>query len=86
MAAVLERALPKQRAPTRVPVTPSARLDRTARGCCRDRAWDRVIVRQYGGLDWTDRRSALLRTQRLKFHVVAWLLGCPGASRGRDRG
>ena len=29
---------------------------------------------------------APLRTQRLTFHVAAWLLGCPGASRGGDRG
>jgi hypothetical protein len=48
VAAAIERALGKQRAPTRVPVTPSARLLIGLRRVLPDRAWDRVIGRQYG--------------------------------------
>jgi NAD(P)-dependent dehydrogenase (short-subunit alcohol dehydrogenase family) len=48
VAAAIERALQKQRPPTRVPVTPSARLLIGLRRVLPDRAWDRVIGRQYG--------------------------------------
>jgi NAD(P)-dependent dehydrogenase (short-subunit alcohol dehydrogenase family) len=43
VAAAIERALGKRRAPTRVPVTPSARLIMGLRRVLPDRAWDRVI-------------------------------------------
>jgi NAD(P)-dependent dehydrogenase (short-subunit alcohol dehydrogenase family) len=43
VAAAIERALSKRRAPTRVPVTPSARLIMGLRRVLPDRAWDRVI-------------------------------------------
>ena len=48
VAAAIGRALGKQRAPTRVPVTPSARLLIGLRRVLPDRAWDRVVGRQYG--------------------------------------
>jgi len=48
VAAAIERALLKRRAPTRVPVTPSARLLIGLRRVLPDRTWDRVIGRQYG--------------------------------------
>ena len=48
MAAAIERALLKQWAPTRVPVTPSARLLIGLRRVLPDPAWDRVIGRQCG--------------------------------------
>jgi NAD(P)-dependent dehydrogenase (short-subunit alcohol dehydrogenase family) len=42
VAEAIERALAKRRAPTRVPVTPSARLLMGLRRVLPDRAWDRV--------------------------------------------
>jgi hypothetical protein len=44
----IEKALLKDRAPTRVPVTPSARLFMGLRRVLPDRAWDRVVGRSYG--------------------------------------
>jgi NAD(P)-dependent dehydrogenase (short-subunit alcohol dehydrogenase family) len=43
VAAAIERALSRDRAPTRVPVTPSARLMMGLRRVLPDRAWDRVV-------------------------------------------
>jgi NAD(P)-dependent dehydrogenase (short-subunit alcohol dehydrogenase family) len=43
VAAAIHRALEKDRAPTRVPVTASARLLMGARRVLPDRAWDRVV-------------------------------------------
>ncbi len=43
VAKAIERALDKSRAPTRVPVTPSARLIMGLRRVLPDRAWDRVV-------------------------------------------
>jgi NAD(P)-dependent dehydrogenase (short-subunit alcohol dehydrogenase family) len=44
VAAAIERALSKRRAPTRVPVTPSARVLMGLRRVLPDRAWDRVVT------------------------------------------
>lgn len=43
VAQAIERALRRSRAPTRVPVTPSARLLMGLRRVLPDRAWDRVV-------------------------------------------
>ena len=43
VAAAIERRLSKRRAPTRVPVTPSARVLMGLRRVLPDRAWDRVV-------------------------------------------
>jgi NAD(P)-dependent dehydrogenase (short-subunit alcohol dehydrogenase family) len=43
VAAAIERALAKSRPPTRVPVTPSARIVLGLRRILPDRAWDRVV-------------------------------------------
>lgn len=43
VARAIERTLLKRRAPTRVPVTPSARLFMGLRRVLPDRAWDRVV-------------------------------------------
>jgi NAD(P)-dependent dehydrogenase (short-subunit alcohol dehydrogenase family) len=43
VARAIERALGRSRAPTRVPVTPSARLLMGLRRVLPDRAWDRVV-------------------------------------------
>ena len=47
VAAAIERALKKRRAPTRVPVTPSARMLMGLRRVLPDRAWDRVVGAAY---------------------------------------
>ena len=43
VAAAIERALSKRRAPTRVPVTASARIFMGLRRVLPDRAWDRIV-------------------------------------------
>ena len=43
VAKAIERALDKSRAPTRVPVTPSARMIMGLHHVLPDRAWDRVV-------------------------------------------
>ena len=43
VARAIEKALGKSRAPTRVPVTPSARVMMGLRRALPDRAWDRVV-------------------------------------------
>ena len=48
VAVAIEKALLKERAPTRVPVTPSARIFMGLRRVLPDRAWDRVVGRSYG--------------------------------------
>jgi len=48
VAAAIEKALLRDRAPTRVPVTPSARLLMGLRRVLPDRAWDRVVGRSFG--------------------------------------
>ena len=48
VAVAIEKALLKDRAPTRVPVTPSAGLFMGLRRVLPDRAWDRVVGRSYG--------------------------------------
>ena len=48
VAVAIEKALLKERAPTRVPVTPSARIMMGLRRVLPDRAWDRVVGRSFG--------------------------------------
>ena len=48
VAVAIEKALLKERAPTRVPVTPSARIMIGLRRVLPDRAWDRVVGRSFG--------------------------------------
>ena len=43
VARAIEKALGKSRAPSRVPVTPSARVMMGLRRALPDRAWDRVV-------------------------------------------
>jgi hypothetical protein len=43
VAAAIEKALERKRAPTRVPVTPSARILMGLRRVLPDRAWDRAV-------------------------------------------
>src|SRR6478735_7344190 len=47
VAQAIERALEKPRAPSRVPVTPSARLLMTLRAVLPDRAWDAIVTRAF---------------------------------------
>ncbi len=47
VAKVIERAITRRRAPTRVTITPSAKLMITARRLLSDRAWDAAMRRQY---------------------------------------
>ncbi len=47
VAKVIERAITRRRAPTRVTITPSAKLMITARRLLGDRAWDAAMRRQY---------------------------------------
>ena len=48
VAVAIEKALLKERAPTRVPVTPSARIMMGLRRVLPDRVWDRVVGRSFG--------------------------------------
>jgi NADP-dependent 3-hydroxy acid dehydrogenase YdfG len=48
VATAIEKALLRGRAPTRVPVTPSARVLMGLRRLLPDRAWDRVVGRSFG--------------------------------------
>jgi NAD(P)-dependent dehydrogenase (short-subunit alcohol dehydrogenase family) len=47
VARAIERALSRERAPTRVPVTASARLFMGLRRVLPDRAWDRVVLSSF---------------------------------------
>jgi NAD(P)-dependent dehydrogenase (short-subunit alcohol dehydrogenase family) len=47
VARVIERALGRRRAPTRIAVTPSAKLMITAHSLLSDRAWDTAMRRQF---------------------------------------
>lgn len=49
VARAIERALIRKRAPTRVPVTPSARLFMGLRRVLPDRVWDRVVGSAFRG-------------------------------------